>query len=147
VKLSTKARYALRAVLELSLREGQGPVQLRQIAKAQDISPKYLEQLAMPLRNAELVRSERGPAGGYELARPASAITALDVVRAVEGPIDLLDCLGQSRVCDRADTCVARTLWGRVSAAISDVLGDTTMADLRDAQREANKGAAFCYQI
>ena len=147
MKLSTKARYALRAMLELSLREGQGPVQLRQIAAAQDISPKYLEQLAMPLRNAGLVRSERGPLGGYQLARPPIAITALDIVLAVEGPLDLLDCLSQSRVCSRAEACAARTLWGRVSAAISDVLADTTLADLRDAQREASTAATFCYQI
>ena len=147
MKLSTKARYALRATLELALREGDGPVHLRHIAKAQDISPKYLEQLAMPLRNAGLVRSERGPTGGYELARPAATITALDVVQAVEGPVDLLDCVGQSRLCARAETCAARTLWGRLSAAIADVLRETTLADLREAQREAETGTTFCYQI
>jgi len=147
MKLSTKARYALRAMLELSLREGDGPVQLARIAKAQDISPKYLEQLAIPLRHAGLVRSERGPAGGYELANPAITITALDIVQAVEGPLDLLDCLGRSSVCDRADACAARSLWGRVSAALADVLRETTLADLRDAQREADTGATFCYQI
>ncbi len=147
MRLSTKVRYALRATLELALREGEGPIQLRHIAKAQDISPKYLEQLAIPLRNAGLLRSERGPTGGYELARPAVTITALDVVQAVEGPVDLLDCIGQSRLCARAETCAARTLWERVSSAIADVLRETTIADLREAQREADTGATFCYQI
>ena len=147
MRLSTKVRYALRATLELALREGEGPIQLRHIAKAQDISPKYLEQLAIPLRNAGLLRSERGPTGGYELARPAVTITALDVVQAVEGPVDLLDCIGQSRRCARAETCAARTLWERVSSAIADVLRETTIADLREAQREADTGATFCYQI
>ncbi len=147
MRLSTKVRYALRATLELALREGEGPIQLRHIAKAQDISPKYLEQLAIPLRNAGLLRSERGPTGGYELARPAVTITALDVVQAVEGPVDLLDCIGQSRLCARAETCAARNLWERVSSAIADVLRETTIADLREAQREADTGATFCYQI
>ncbi len=147
MKLSTKTRYALRAMVELALREGQGPVQLRQIAEAQAISPKYLEQLAIPLRNAGLVRSERGPAGGYELARPAHAITALDIVQAMEGPLDLLDCLGQTEACDRSETCAARALWARVGAAMSDVLAQTTLADLRDAQRRAHAQAALAYHI
>lgn len=147
MKLSTKARYALRAMLELALREGAGPVQLNQVAKAQEISPKYLEQIAMPLRNAGLLRSERGPAGGYELARPAASISALDIVRAVEGPINLLDCVGETSVCDRSDSCAAREMWKRVSVAINEILDSTTLADLREAQREAETGAAFCYQI
>jgi Rrf2 family protein len=149
MKLSTKSRYALRAMLELALREGQGPVQLRQIADAQDISPKYLEQLAASLRNAELVRSERGPAGGYELDRPAGMITAFDIVQAVEGPLALLECVGRSEVCSRSRTCAARGLWGRVNSAIEGALRETTLADLREAQRSAETGAAaaFCYQI
>ncbi len=147
MKLSTKARYALRAMLELAIREGTGPIQLNQVAKAQAISPKYLEQIAMPLRNAGLLRSERGPAGGYELARPATAITALDIVRAVEGPINLLECVGDTTVCTRADSCAARGLWRRVSVAINEVLDDTSLADLREAQREVETGASFCYQI
>lgn len=147
MKLSTKARYALRASLELALREGDGPVHLRHIAKAQEISPKYLEQLAIPLRNAGLLRSERGPSGGYELARPAAAITALDVVEAVEGSVDLLECVSQSHVCTRSEACAARRLWKRVSCAIADALRETTLADLRESQREAETGATFCYQI
>ncbi len=147
LKLSTKARYSLRAMIELALREGEGPVQLREVAEAQRISPKYLEQLAAPLRNAGLVQSARGPSGGYELARPATAITALEVVRAVEGPLDLLDCIGSSAACNRARACAARTLWRRASQAINDVLADTTLAELRDSQLEMNREGAFCYQI
>jgi Rrf2 family cysteine metabolism transcriptional repressor len=135
LKLSTKARYGLRSMVELALREGEGLTQLTEVARAQHISPRYLEQLAAPLRNAGLVRSERGPHGGYELAKPAEAITALDIVRAVEGPPDLLDCVATSSVCDRAGACAARNLWKRASEAITGVLAESTLAELRDQQR------------
>jgi Rrf2 family protein len=147
LKLSTKARYSLRAMIELALREGEGPIQLREVAKAQRISPKYLEQLAMSLRNAGLVNSARGPHGGYQLSRPAEAITALDILGAVEGPLGLLDCIAQSTTCDRADTCAARTLWRRTSEAIEEVLAQTSLSELRDSQRAADRGVDFCYYI
>jgi len=147
MKLSTKTRYALRAMVELACRGGEGPVQLRQIAKAQNLSPKYLEQLTISLRNAGLINSERGPNGGYWLARPAGQITALDVVRAAEGPLTLLDCLTRSSACERSSSCVARRLWAKVSLAISDTLARVTLADLRDEQMAASSSQAFCYQI
>ncbi len=147
LKLSTKARYALRAMMELALHEGQGPVQLREIAKAQAISPKYLEQLAIPLRHAGLLRTERGPAGGYELARPAVAISALDVVQAVEGPLELLDCIGRAAACDRVAACAARDLWIDVGASIARVLGEKSLADLRDRQLAALNNHPLMYQI
>ena len=93
IRPSTRARYALRAMIELALHEGAGPLLLRQVAAAQHISPKYLEQLTMPLRRTGLLQAERGPQGGYELARPADEITAREIVEAVEGPLHLLDCL------------------------------------------------------
>jgi Rrf2 family protein len=147
MKLSTKARYALRAMMELALHEGEGPQLLRDIAKAQRLSPKYLEQLTIPLRHAGLLRTERGPSGGYELAKPASRITALDIVEAVEGPLDLLDCIGSSAACDRTATCAARRLWMRVGEAMSGALAEATLADLRESQRSASQPGAFCYQI
>ncbi len=147
LKLSTKARYALRAMVELACHEGQGPVQLREIARAQAISPKYLEQLTLALRNTGLILSERGPNGGYWLSKPARQITALDVVRAAEGPVTLLECVARSTACDRSPTCAARNLWARVSSAISDTLADVTLADLRDQQMAADSAQAFCYQI
>jgi Rrf2 family protein len=147
LKLSTKARYALRAMIELALREGRGPVQLRQVAKAQALSPKYLEQLTIPLRHAGLLLTERGPHGGYELARPAEVITALEVVQAVEGPGYLLDCVGRPSACERAHTCAARALWSRVSRAIHGVLSETTLAELRDDQQQALVEQVLAYQI
>ena len=125
-------------MVELALRDALGPVQLADIARSQAISPKYLEQLFMPLRNAGLVRSERGPKGGYVLARPAADITALDVVTAVEGPLDLLDCVGEQGTCDRADHCAARTLWKRASEAVSAVLESTDLHALAKKQHAMN---------
>ena len=147
LKLSTKARYGLRAMIELALREGEGPVQLGEIAAAQRISPKYLEQLFIPLRSAGLIRSERGPKGGYTLARPPDQITALDAVRAVEGPLDLIDCIGPSHSCEHAARCVARMLWSDASAAISSVLGRTTLQDLANQQRDMDRSTALSYDI
>jgi Rrf2 family protein len=147
LKLSTKARYALRAMIELALHEGGGTVQLREVAKAQHLSPKYLEQLTIPLRHAGLVQTERGPHGGYELAKPATSITALDIVEAVEGPVNVLDCIGRSSVCDRTGACAARDLWVRLRCSIGEILSETTLADLRSEQQSAMAGESGHYQI
>ncbi len=146
-RVSTRARYALRAMIELSRHEGAGPLLLREIASAQRVPPKYLEQLTMPLRRAGLVRAQRGPNGGYELARPAEQIMAREIVEAVEGPLYLLECVRTPTVCDRTQACAARSLWGRVSQAIIAVLSETTLADLRQEQGAAEAGAVLCYQI
>lgn len=147
LRVPTKARYALRAMMELAIREGEGHVQLREIAKAQRLSPKYLEQLAIPLRQAGLLHTERGPSGGYQLARPAIAVTALEVVQAVEGPLHLLDCVARESACDRSRTCAALELWQQVGEAIGRALSETTLADLRERQLAALTGQSLCYQI
>lgn len=147
LKLSTKSRYALRAMLELALREGRGAVQVREISKAQHISAKYLEQLLIPLHHAGLVLTERGPGGGYRLSRPAAAITALEVVEAVQGPLHLLECLARPHACDRSGTCAAQGLWAEVEAAISETLGRRTLDELRAQQRAALAGQTISYEI
>jgi Rrf2 family protein len=147
LRLSTKARYALRAMIELGLHEGEGLVQLRQVASAQDLSPKYLEQLTGQLRQAGLVRTERGPQGGYRLARAASEITALQVVKAVEGPLALLDCVSNTSVCERSHNCAARKLWAKVTEAVIHMLGQTTLAQLCDDQRLGEARRPSSYQI
>src|SRR5574340_269894 len=134
LRLSTKARYALRAMIELSAHQGQGLIQLREVAAAQNLSVKYLEQLTISLRHAGLVRAERGPQGGYQLAKPAEEITALEIVQAVEGPLNLIDCLAQDGACDRTGACAAHGLWSKLSGVIGKLLAETTLADLRDEQ-------------
>jgi len=134
LRLSTRARYALRGMIELAGHEGDRLMQLREVAELQYLSPKYLEQLAIPLRRAGLIRAERGSAGGYRLARPASEILALDIVQAVEGPLDVVACALKAAVCERSSACAARRLWIRVHEAVISVLAETTLAELRNQQ-------------
>ena len=147
LRTSTRARYALRAMIELARHEGRGPILLREVADAQRISTKYLEQLTIPLRRAGLLLAQRGPQGGYALARPAERITTRDIVEAVEGPVRVLDCLRSAHACDRTRTCAARGLWGRINRAITEVLTETTLADLLESQRQAEAQQISCYEI
>jgi len=146
LRLSTKARYALRAMIELALHQGEGLVQLREVAEAQDLSVKYLEQLTISLRHAGLVRAERGPQGGYQLAKPADEISALQIVQAVEGPLHLLDCLVHAGACNRTGMCAAHGLWRRLNSTIGKLLSETTLAQLREEQ-QALAASPAGYQI
>lgn len=113
MKLSTKGRYGLKAMYDLALNYGDEPVSLKSIAERQGISENYLEQLMANLRKAGLVRSIRGAYGGYLLSREPSKITVGDVLRALEGPIGLVDCvLEQDAVkCLKYENCITRTVW------------------------------------
>lgn len=147
LKPSARARYAVRAMIALSLHEGRGPVLLRDVAKHEGISAKYLEQLAGSLRRAGLVQAARGPNGGYELARPADRISAREILESVEGPTNLLNCLISPSSCQRSTICAARRLWAKVDTEVSAILSETTLADLREDQRMADAGDVPCYQI
>lgn len=147
LKLSTKARYALRFMIELSRHEGEGLVHLAKIAEAQNLSQKYLEQLAMALRHSGLVHAERGSAGGYELARAPAEITALQIVQAVEGPIELINCVARPSTCGRAPECSAHELWRRLSEAVTQVLAETTLEDLRSNRKSAARPASLALHI
>ncbi|RME34553.1 MAG: Rrf2 family transcriptional regulator [Thermoflexia bacterium] len=132
MRLSTRGRYAIRAMADIALHAGEGPISRADIARRQGISPAYIAQLFRKLERAGLVQGVKGPAGGYRLARPPSEITAGEIVRAVEGPIALVHCVapgGETRCC-RAGCCVTRRLWQQVSAAIADVLDGVTLQDL-----------------
>jgi Rrf2 family protein len=144
LRVSTKARYALRAMIELALRQGELPVHLHDVAVAQQLSVRYLEQLMIPLRRAGLVRGERGSGGGYRLAGPAEEITALEIFSAVEGGLDLLACAVTPTVCERSPTCVARKLWMEAGRAMGGVLARASLADLRDEQRAADDPTPSC---
>jgi Rrf2 family protein len=136
MKISTKGRYGLRAMIELGLREGNGPILVRDIAAAQGISEDYLEILLISLRKAGLVRSFRGASGGYTLARPAESINALEIIEAVEGSLLPLDCLNNSEICERSSTCAARDLWQESAEAMRFVLKATNLDTLCSRQRD-----------
>ena len=135
MKMSTKGRYGLRVMMELATREGSGPVPVETIAQSQDISAQYIHLLTTGLRTAGLVRTTRGPNGGYELARPAATINAQEVIEALEGPTAPVDCVETPATCKRAGECVAREVWCEVAAAMNQVLKGLTLATLAARQR------------
>ena len=110
MRISTKGRYGVRAALELSLNYGTGPVMVRQIAKNQGISERYLEQILNTLRTTQIVKSTRGAKGGYELAKQPSEITVGDVLKALEGPFDIVPCTSNND-CERLPQCAACPVW------------------------------------
>jgi Rrf2 family transcriptional regulator, cysteine metabolism repressor len=146
MNISTKGRYGLRVMIELAAQYGKGPAMVDTIASSQDISKKYIHQLIIRLKSAGLVRSVRGPKGGYELARNPEAITALEVVETMEGKITPVECVSDSSVCNRSGICVTRPVWCEIAAAINGVLGKLNIKDLASRQL-AEQTAADDYQI
>ena len=132
MKISTKARYGTRLMLELGLYYEQGPVLLKDIAKAEDISEKYLSQIVIPLKNSGLVNSFRGARGGYVLAKHPAQINMREVVEVLEGEINFVDCVKIPTSCSRTSQCVTRTLWGKMGQKMIQVLESLTLADLID---------------
>jgi Rrf2 family protein len=147
MKISTKIRYGTRAMLELACHYGEGPIELREIAKREDISLKYLEQVIVPLRTAGLVKSARGSKGGYSLAKHPSEIYLKDLVETLDGPLNLIECLKDPKACQKVPYCVTRDIWQEVSEAIDGVFHSVTLEDM--VQRKKEKEARFpsMYQI
>lgn len=144
MKLSTRTRYGIRAILEIAENEGRGPVQIKTIAQRQDISVKYLEQLMAILKSAGFVRSIRGAKGGYMLAKPPNQIKISDVFDSLEGHVTTVECVENGNYCARAADCVARQVWVQVQQAIQNVLQSITLQDL--VQRVKDK-RVYDYQI
>jgi Rrf2 family protein len=141
LKLSTKGRYGLRAMVDLARHHGEGPVLVRSIAERQEISSKYLHALLASLKAAKLVRSVRGSGGGYTLARPAREIKVIQVLEALEGPIAVVDCVADSALCDRARTCATRDLWTNLSKTFDEILSGITLEELsrRQVEKETSR--------
>ncbi len=128
MKLSTRVRYGVRAMVELAKQRDNRPVPLRKLAENQDISPKYLEQMAASLKIAKLIESVRGAEGGYRLARPASEITVLDIYNVLDVSGDPIDC--QESACHRQDYCVMREVWAEMVDSIRKVLSSKNLQQL-----------------
>ena len=129
MRLTTKGRYAVTAMLDLALNQHAGPISLSDISQRQDISLSYLEQLFSKLRRRELVTSVRGPGGGYRLGRPSADISVADVVDAVSESLDATRCKGKTG-CQQGEVCLTHHLWQDLSAQIHDFLDDISLADL-----------------
>jgi Rrf2 family iron-sulfur cluster assembly transcriptional regulator len=142
MRLTTKGRFAVTAMIDLALRQGQGPVTLAGISARQEISLSYLEQLFGKLRRHEIVESVRGPGGGYNLARRAEEVTVADIIIAVDEPIDATQCGGKEN-CHGSEhqhgaRCMTHDLWATLNEKMVDYLDSVSLKDLVDQQRLKN---------
>jgi Rrf2 family cysteine metabolism transcriptional repressor len=140
MELSSRGKYATRALLELSLHYEKGPVHIHSISERQNIPLKYLEQILLALKRHGFVVSRKGPGGGYSLARPPHAITLGAVVRAIEGPLAPISCASVSGYaecgCPEPASCALRAVWREARDALAAILDGTTFAEIRDRHRE-----------
>lgn len=143
MKLSTRSRYGTRLLLDVARHQEDGPVHLTEVAGRQDLPLKYLEQITIPLKRAGLMKSIRGPKGGYVLGRPAEDISLAEVVGLLEDGECLVDCLAQDDSCRHTATCATRLVWQEAGQALFDRLRRITLADLlkRDEALRARKGS------
>ena len=141
MKISTRARYGTRAMLDLAMNYGQGPVMVKDIAARQQVSPRYLEQLLFAVKLAGLVKSVRGIRGGFMLARPPSKIKLLQVVEALDGSIAPVSCVDQPEQYIRSPYCAAHDVWSEVKKAAEVVLDSLTLEDLAIKQKHKEKEA------
>ena len=131
MKVSTRGRYGLRAMVELAKHEGEGAIPLRKIAENQNISEQYLEQLFSNLRKSQLVKSVRGAKGGYMLSSPPEETSVKEIIAALEGPIAPVDCvLDDGNFCKNSKDCSTHDLWDRLQDCIIEMLDSVTLADL-----------------
>jgi len=134
MRLTTKGRFAVTAMIDLALRQASGPVTLAAISQRQQISLSYLEQLFGKLRRHDLVESTRGPGGGYTLGRKASDITVADIIVSVDEPIDATQCAGKENCHGEGERCMTHELWTALNAKMVDFLDSVTLQKLVDEQ-------------
>jgi Rrf2 family protein len=141
MKVNTRVRYGLRAILQIAEGYGGDPVPLSRISRSQEISAKYLEQIMGSLRKANLVVSRRGARGGYSLTSPPGEVTLWDVMTALDPHSKMVDCVANPETCDRSDDCTSRTIWSLLSDRMCSFWSALTLEDLAgmvgDAQSDA----------
>ena len=141
MKLSTKGRYGVKAMVDLAINYGGSPVSIKSISQRQNISEYYLEQLFSSLRKAKLIKSIRGAQGGYILNRQPEDITVSDIIEVLEGPIEISDCL-DGVTCNNVDCCATRLLWKIIKTSIDEVTNSVTLKDIVEdykAMKEKNE--------
>lgn len=139
MQISTKSRYAVRVMIELALNYRQGPLSLKEIARRQTLSEKYLEQIAHPLRAKGLIYSQKGNRGGYSLAKPPSEVTVYDIVTIMEGAISPVACVDNPQACDRSSICAVSLVWSRLKDRIIEELRAHTLAELAEEEAKLRK--------
>ncbi len=136
MKLSTRARYGTKALLELSLHWGKGPVLLKDIAQRQEIPLQYLEHLIRPLIQAGIIKTTRGARGGISLIKPPKDVRLSEVIQLLEGPIGPVACVDNPELYPRSNLCVTHDIWAELKKAICGVLESTTLEDLVERQKQ-----------
>lgn len=140
MKLSTRGRYGLKAMFQLALHYGDGPIPLNQIAEKQGLSENYLEQLFSTLKKEGLLNSVRGAQGGYMLSRKPEEITVGNILRALEGNMAPADCvMDDNSDCSRDDSCVTRLVWIKIKDSIDEVIDSITLQDMVEDEDKLNR--------
>ena len=147
MKLSTKGRYGMRAMLDLAQHYDDGLVLVKDVARRQEISERYLEHLFLSLKTAGLVKSIRGAHGGFTLAKAPDKIKLMDIINVSEGPLVLVDCVVDASVCSRSSFCATRDLWRELQSVMGAVLSSQTLQDLIDRQQVKEQPSANMYNI
>ena len=144
MKLSTKGRYGLRAMIDLAVHGERDAVSIASIAARQQISESYLEQLIPKLRKAGFISSVRGAGGGYVLAKPAEEISVGDVLRALEGNLDPVDCAGLPGAsgCEGSDSCVTKYVWQKINESVNHTVDGIFLSELIEESKEAGNSGA-----
>ena len=138
MKISTKGRYGLRILMDLAVHQSEKPRLIRDIAKSQQISEKYISRLVIALRKAGMIRSIRGVNGGFHLAMKPEDITLLDVIEVMEGPLSIVDCVKAPKRCSMHANCAPREIWCKLNEDIRDLMRQTTLADILVAYEKHN---------
>lgn len=147
MKLSTRARYGMRALMDLTLHSTGQPVQLKDIAERQKISLSYLEHLVIPLISAGIVKSVRGAHGGIMLAKPPEDVRLKQILEILEGPLAPVDCLRDAHSCPRSGLCATQDVWDEMRTAMEKILEAKTLRDLANNQKSKEKNPAAMYYI
>ncbi|MFC2024124.1 RrF2 family transcriptional regulator [Chloroflexota bacterium] len=147
MKLSTRGRYVTRALLDLALHQVEEPVLLKDIARRQEISLKYLDHLITPLIAGGVIRTVRGPKGGVSLAQPPEEIRLSEIIRLVEGSVVPVACVDDPAVCTRSLSCATRDVWSELKEAIDGVLESKTLQDLVERQKTKERAGKVMYHI
>lgn len=136
MKLSTKARYGMRAMVDLALHYEKGPILLKDIAKRQEVSMKYLDHIISTLRANGLIESAKTRHSGYVVSRAPCQIKTYEIIKAVEGSLAPVDCVDDPKICHRADFCATLNLWKKLKKSMRDVLEGVTLEDLAKEQKK-----------
>lgn len=143
MKLSTKGKYGLKAIFELSLHVNEGPMPLNMIASRQKIPEQYLEQIFSTLKKSQLITSVRGAQGGYFLSKEPNNITVGDVLTILEGPVALSQCIIDEGACENSNDCSTKLVWEKLKKGIEDVLNSITLQDMIDDYNKKNNIKEF----